>query len=77
MYDAVQDLYCYEGITVLKNIPGIRDQDLLNEFEAAMTMQRSDEPLPPGSLDVAHYCAIPTIFFRTCMSGLESFAPCE
>lgn len=58
MYDAVQDLYCYEGITVLKNIPGIRDQDLLNEFEAAMTMQRSDEPLPPGSLDVAHYCAI-------------------
>ena len=58
MYDAVQDLYCYEGITVLKNIPGIRDQDSLNEFEVAMTMQRSDEPLPPGSLDVAHYCTI-------------------
>jgi cell filamentation protein len=23
-----------------------------------MTMQRSDEPLPPGNLDVNHYCAI-------------------
>jgi cell filamentation protein len=58
MYDAVQDLYCYEGTTVLKNIPDIRDQGSLNEFEAAMTMQRSDEPLPTGDLDVAHYRAI-------------------
>src|SRR3989344_2859600 len=58
MYDAVIDLYCYEGTTVLKNIPGIRSQDALNEFEAAMTTQRSDEPLPHGDLDTAHYCAI-------------------
>ncbi len=58
MYDAVTDSYCYEGGMVLKNIPGIRDQASLNEFEAAMTMQRSDEPLPPGELSVAHYCAI-------------------
>ncbi len=58
MYDAVTDLYCYEGTTVLKNIPGIQDQDALNEFEAAMTTQRSDEPLPQGELDASHYCAI-------------------
>ena len=58
MYDAVQDLYCYEGTTVLKNIPGIHDKESLNEFEVAMTMQRSDEPLPPGDLDIAHYRAI-------------------
>ena len=58
MYDAVIDLYCYEGTTVLKNIPGIHDQVMLNEFEAAMTTQRSDEPLPQGQLDAVHYCAV-------------------
>jgi len=58
MYDAVIDLYCYEGTTVLKNIPGIHDQATLNEFEAAMTTQRSDEPLPQGQLDAVHYCAV-------------------
>lgn len=58
MYDAVQDIYCYEGTTVLKNVPDIHEQETLNEFEAAMTTQRSDEPLPSGDLDVAHYCAI-------------------
>ena len=58
MYDAVQDLYCYEGTTVLKNILGVRDQTKLNEFEAAMTTQRSDEPLPVGELDAEHYCSI-------------------
>ncbi|MDO8517977.1 MAG: Fic family protein [bacterium] len=64
MYDAVHDLYCYEGTTVLKNIPDIRDQASLNEFEAAMTMQRSDEPLPAGRLSVAHYCAIHRHLFQ-------------
>ena len=58
MYDAVIDSYCYEGTTVLKNIPDIRDQAVLDEFEAAMTAQRSDEPLPEGSLDATHFYAI-------------------
>ncbi len=58
MYDAVSDPYCYEGTTVLKNIPDIRDKETLNKFEAAMTAQRSDEPLPAGRLSAAHYCAI-------------------
>lgn len=57
MYDAVQDPYCYEGTTVLKNIPGIRDQLALDEFEAAITKQRADEPLPAGRLSVSHYQA--------------------
>jgi cell filamentation protein len=58
MYDAVVDLYCYEGTTVLENIPGLRDQGALDEFEAAMTTQRVDEPLPAGRLGVTHYLAI-------------------
>ena len=37
MYDAVIDSYCYEGTTVLKNIPDIRDQAALDAFEAAVT----------------------------------------
>ena len=64
MYDAVIDLYCYEGTTVLKNIPGIHDQVMLNEFEAAMTTQRSDEPLPQGQLDTVHYCSIHRHLFQ-------------
>jgi len=58
MYDAIADPYCYNGTAVLKNIPGLRDQSALDEFEAAMTAQRSDEPLPAGRLSVAHYRAI-------------------
>jgi cell filamentation protein len=73
MYDAVQDSYCYEGTTVLKNLSNIREQDALNEFEAAMTTQRSDEPLPEGSLDVAHYCAIHHHLFQDVYSWAGKF----
>ena len=64
MYDAVSDPYCYEGTTVLKNIPDIRDQAALNQFEAAMTAQRSDEPLPSGRLSADHYRAIHRHLFQ-------------
>jgi cell filamentation protein len=64
MYDAVADPYCYTGTTVLKNIPDIRDQAALDEFEAVMTAQRSDEPLPAGRLSVAHYRAIHRHLFQ-------------
>jgi cell filamentation protein len=73
MYDAVSDPYCYEGTTTLKNIPGIRDQIALNEFEAAMTAQRSDEPLPGGRLSVAHYCAIHRHLFQDVYSWAGEF----
>jgi cell filamentation protein len=58
MYDAAADPYCYPGTAVLKNIPDIRNQAALYEFEAAITAQRADEPLPAGRLGVAHYRAI-------------------
>lgn len=64
MYDVVIDSYCYEGTTIFKNIPSIRDQAILDAFEAVMTAQRSDEPLPDGSLDVAHYNAIHRHLFQ-------------
>jgi cell filamentation protein len=58
VYDAVADPYCYPGTTVLRNIPGIKEQAALDEFEVAITTQRSDEPLPAGRLSIAHYKAI-------------------
>ncbi len=58
MYDAVNDPYCYEGTTALKNFPDIQNQDALDAFEAIMTAQRSDEPLPKGRMGVAQYRAI-------------------
>ena len=64
MYDAAADPYCYKGTTVLKNIPGIRDQAVLDRFEAVITAQRSDESLPAGQLSVAHYCAIHRHLFQ-------------
>ena len=64
MYDAIIDSYCYEGTTVLRNIPNLRDQAALDAFEVAMTTQRSDEPLPEGCLDVTHYCDIHRHLFQ-------------
>lgn len=64
MYDAVADPYCYPGTSVLKNIPGLREQTALDTFEAAATAQRADEPLPPGRLSVTHYRAIHRHLFQ-------------
>ena len=57
-YDAIADPYCYPGTAVLRNIPDIRDPAALAEFEAVITAQRADEPLPEGRLSVRHYRAI-------------------
>ena len=54
MYDAVADPCCYPGTTVLRNIPGLRDQASLDEFEAAITSQRADEPPPRGRPTATH-----------------------
>ena len=37
------DPYVYPGTTVLKNIPGIRNQEILDRFEADRVGQRSLE----------------------------------
>lgn len=64
MYDAVPDPYCYPGTTVLRNLADIRSQAVLDEFEAAMTAQRADEPLPHGHLSVTQYKAIHRHLFQ-------------
>ena len=57
-YDAFDDPYAYPGTTVLKNILGLRDPDTLEAFEVEISTLRAEEPLPEGTLDAAHYCAV-------------------
>ncbi len=58
MYESDDDIYCYPGTTVLKNLRNLRTQRALERFETAMTAQRFDEPLPNGLLSVRHYKAV-------------------
>jgi cell filamentation protein len=58
MYEAADDPYCYPDTPVLKNRLDLRTQDELDEFEALITTQRADEPLPAGRLDYNHYRAV-------------------
>jgi cell filamentation protein len=58
MYDAVEDPYTYKNSTVLKNKLDLRNQAELDAFEAEISSARAEEPLPEGTLDFKHYCAI-------------------
>ena len=73
MYAAEADPYCYAGTNLLKNIPGIQDQDALNAFEAISTTQRSDEPLPHGKFSVTQYRAIHHHLFQDVYHWAGSF----
>lgn len=64
MYQAEDDPYCYPGTTVLKNKLGLRTQAELNAFEAEITAQRANEPLPAGRLGYSHYKAIHRHLFQ-------------
>jgi cell filamentation protein len=64
MYEAIADPYCYPGSDVLRNRQGLLDQAKLDEFEAAATMQRADEPLPNGRFSVSHYQAVHRHLFQ-------------
>lgn len=64
MYDAVADPYCYPGTTVLINRANLRTQKSLDRYEAVMTTQRADEPLPAGRSSVSHYQAIHRHLFQ-------------
>ena len=54
-YQVEQDVYCYQGTTVLKNLPDIRDPAVLEQFELEMTTLRAEEPFPEGAFDCHHY----------------------
>ena len=64
MYDAVEDPYCYPGTTVLKNKLKLQTQEELDSFEAEITAQRAEEPLPAGKLTYPHYRAIHRHLFQ-------------
>ena len=61
------DPYVYPGTTVLKNIPGIRNQEVLDRFEADRVGQRSLELIehpPPGLFDISHLQQIHRYLFQ-------------
>lgn len=64
MYESGPDPCCYPGTNVLKNRLDLRDQAQLDAFEALITAQRGEEPLPPGRLCAAHYRAIHRHLFQ-------------
>jgi len=64
MYDAVEDPYCYPGTTVLKNKLKLKTQAELDSFEAEITAQRAEEPLPAGKLTYPHDRAIHKHLFQ-------------
>ena len=55
--DSGQDPYCYPGTTVLKNLPGITDEEKLQEFEADsiqwQQIQLEKNPIQ-GNFDLEH-----------------------
>ena len=74
MYEAFDDPYCYPGTSVLKNRLDLRTQSDLQEFEAMITAQRADEPLPAGRLDHDHYLAIHRHLFQDVYDWAGRFA---
>lgn len=64
MYETFDDPYCYEGTSVLRNRLDIRSQKGLDAFEAEITVQRADEPLPAGRFTANHYCSLHRHLFQ-------------
>jgi cell filamentation protein len=65
MYEVENDaIYCYPGTHILKNKLGIKDAAELANFEAEISNQRAQEPIPEGHLDYAHYCALHKHLFQ-------------
>jgi cell filamentation protein len=64
MYRAADDPYCYPGTSVLKNRLDLRSQAELDAFEAFITSQRADEPLPAGRLSYTHYRTVHRHLFQ-------------
>ena len=64
MYETFDDPYCYGGTSVLRNRLDIRSPKDLDEFEAEITAQRADEPLPAGRFSASHYCNLHRHLFQ-------------
>lgn len=57
-YAVQNDLACYPGSNVLRNIPDLQSQDELDAFEVEAVGARSLQPPPPGLFNTAHYRAL-------------------
>ncbi len=65
MYEVENDaVYCYAGTAILKNKLDIKDAVELAKFEAEISSQRAQEPIPDGNLDYAHYRALHKHLFQ-------------
>ena len=76
MYESSPDPYCYPGTNILVNRLGLRDQARLDAYEAMITAQRAEEPLPRGTLGYAHYRAIHRHLFQDVFDGPASRVRC-
>lgn len=61
---ANNDPYVYEGTRILRNIPGIKDQAVLDAHEREAVTQRLREGAPKGNFDFAHLKAIHRPLFQ-------------
>lgn len=52
------DVYCYPGTQVLRNLYGLTDSDELERIERRLVADRFAEGTPDGSFDLAHLRAI-------------------
>src|ERR1700723_2159944 len=50
--------------TVLKNLLNIQDPNTLDAFEVENSTLRSEEPLPEGNFDAAHYRQVQHYLFQ-------------
>jgi cell filamentation protein len=65
MYEVENDtIYCYPGTDVLKNKLDIKDAAELQAFEAEISNQRAQEPIPKGDRNYAYYCALHKHLFQ-------------
>ena len=64
MCETVDDPYCCPGTWVPKNRHDLLTQEELDGFEASITTQRAEEPLPTEQLGYPHYCAVHKHLFQ-------------
>jgi cell filamentation protein len=63
-YERFDDPYCYPNSSVLKNRADARSPEVLETFELRATTLRSNESVPNGKFDPAHYRAIHRHLFQ-------------
>lgn len=58
------DVYCYPGTQVLRNLHGLTDPDELDKIERRLVTNRFAEGVPTGDFDLAHLRAIHRHLFQ-------------